>query len=144
MVGCTLAFASPLMAHDEGHGPKLADTGNFGGIITAVVEAKDASKGAAAPLVYKAELTRSEDKTVRIYVYGLDMKALPATQLGPKAEAKIITMVGGKESVTPFSLTLENNAYVGKMPAPAGKPYNIDVTFKSGNKDLLAAFDNLD
>ena len=144
MVVCTLAFASPLMAHDEGHGPKLTDTGKFGGILTAVVEAKDASKGSAAPLVYKGELTRSEDKTVRVYIYDKDMKALPTTQFNPKAEAKIIAMVGGKETVASFALTFENNAYVGKMPEPSSKPYNIDVTFKSGDKDLLAAFDNLD
>jgi hypothetical protein len=144
MVGCALAFSSPLMAHDEGHGPKLTDTGKFGGILTAVVEAKDASKGNAALLVYKGELTRSEDKTVRVYVYDKDMKMLPATLLNPKAEAKILTMVGGKETVTPFVLTFENKAYVGKMPEPSGKPYNIDVTFRSGDKDLLAAFDNLD
>lgn len=144
LFGCLLTLSTPLMAHDEGHGPKVTDTGNFGGIITAVVDANDASKGNAAPLVYKSELTRSEDKTVRVYIYNTDMKALPAAELNPNAEAKIIATVGGKETVTPFVLTFENNAYIGKMPEPAGKPYNIDVTFKSGDKNLLAAFDNLD
>lgn len=144
MVGSLLALPASIMAHDEGHGPKVTDTGNFGGILTAVVDANDTSKGNSAALVYKGELTRSEDKTVRVYIYSTDMKALPVNELDPKAEAKIIATVGGKETVTPFALTFENNAYIGKMPEPAGKPYNIDVTFKSGDKNLLAAFDNLD
>jgi hypothetical protein len=144
LISCFLLISGPLLAHDEGHGPKLTDTGKFGGVLTAVVEAKDASKGASAPLVYKGELTRSEDGTVRVYIYTGDMKILPSTLLGSKAEAKLLSMVGGKETITPFSLTFAGNAYVGTMPKPGSKPYNIDVTFKAADKDLLAAFDHLD
>jgi hypothetical protein len=141
-----LAIATPVLthAHDEGHGPKLTDTGNYGGLITAVVEAKDASKGAQAPLVYKAELTRSEDGTVRLYVYDKTLKPLPVESLDKTAKAMVIATKGGKEVTAPFTLTLEGNSFVGKAPTPASKPFNIDVTFKTKDKDLLAAFDNLD
>lgn len=144
IAGCTIFGSSPVWAHDGGHGPQLTDTGMFGGLMTAVVEAKDASKGAAAALVYKGELTRSADKTVRVYVYGTDMKLLPAAHLDAKATAMLIATVGGKETATPFPLVLEKNAYVGKMPEPAGTPYNIDVRFRAGSRELLAAFDGLD
>lgn len=139
-----VAIATPIWAHDGGHGPKLTDTGNYGGVMTAVVEAKDAAKGAHAPLVYKAELTRSEDGTVRVYVYDNTLKPLPAEALAKTGKATVIAMKGGKEVTAPFTLTVEGKAFVGKAPAPAAKPFNIDVTFTSKDKELLAAFDNLD
>ncbi|MBI4346246.1 MAG: hypothetical protein HY553_05285, partial [Elusimicrobia bacterium] len=63
------ALASAAYAHDEGHGPKLTDQPPQGGVLTAVVEAKDAKLGPAAALVYKAELVRSDDGTVRVTLY---------------------------------------------------------------------------
>ncbi len=144
LLAACLAWTSPLLAHDEGHGPKLTDTGNYGGVLTAVVESKDASKGAKAPLVYKAELTRSEDGTVRVYVYDQKMKPLPADTLDKTASANVISSKGGKIVSTPFSLNLDGASYIGKAPAPASKPFSIDVTFKSKTQELLAAFDNLD
>ena len=144
MGALALFCASTALAHDGGHGPQLTDTGKFGGVITGVVETKDAAKGAHAALVYKAELVRSDDQTVRVYVYDKTMKIIPGAQLGAKAEANIIALAGGKQSATPFALTLENNVFVGKMPKPAAKPYHIEVAFKLTDKHLLAAFDNLD
>lgn len=139
-----LAWTSPLLAHDEGHGPKLTDTGSYGGVITAVVESKDAPKGAKAPLVYKAELTRSEDGTVRVYVYDKTMKPLPADTLNKTASAVVISTKNGKDVTTPFSLNLDGASYSGKAPQPSSKPFSIDITFKSKTQELLAAFDNLD
>jgi hypothetical protein len=139
-----IAIATPALAHDEGHGPKLTDTGKYGGVITAVVESKDAALGTKAPLVYKAELTRSEDGTVRVYLYDAAMKPLPVESLEKTAKATVIAVKGGKEVTAPFALTLEGNSFVGKAPAPAAKPFNIDVILKGGGKELLAAFDNLD
>ena len=138
------AIATPVFAHDEGHGPKLTDTGNYGGVITAVVESKDAGKGAQAPLLYKAELVRSEDGTVRVYVYDKNLKPLPVESLEKTAKAVVISSKGGKEITTPFTLNLEGISLVGKAPPPAAKPFNIDLTFKTKDKELLAAFDNLD
>lgn len=144
LLAACLAWTSPLLAHDEGHGPKLNDTGSYGGVLTAVVESKDAPKGTKAPLVYKAELTRSQDGTVRLYIYDQAMKPLPADTLNKTASANVISSKGGKVVATPFSLNLEGASYVGKAPPPATKPFSIDVTLKSKTQELLAAFDNLD
>lgn len=139
-----LALSVPALAHDGGHGPKLADTGQYGGLVTAVVDKKDAGLGAKAPLVHKAELARSEDGTVRVYLHDKDMKALPAGSVDPTATALVIAMKDGKEVVMPFELKLEGNAFVGKLPAIPARPYNIDVTYKAKDRELLSAFDNLD
>lgn len=139
-----ISFTGLSFAHEGGHGPAVTDTGSFGGIIAAVIEAKDEAKGEKAVLVYKAELTRAADKTVRVYIYSKDMKLLSANQLNSQAEAKIISKISGKEITKSFPLVFENNAYVGKMPEPAGKPYNIDILFTSDGKNLLAPFDGLD
>ena len=139
-----LAWAIPVLAHDEGHGPKLNDTGNYGGILTAVVESKHAPLGAKAPLVYKAELTRSEDGTVRVYVYDAAMKPLSQDMLPKTAQAFLITSQADKEVKTPFFLSLGEANFIGKAPTPASKPFSIDVSFKTKDKDLLAGFDNLD
>lgn len=144
LLAACLTWTSPLLAHDEGHGPKLTDTGNYGGVITAVVESKDAPKGAKAPLVYKAELTRSEDGTVRVYVYDKMMKPLPGDTLAKTASAIVISSKSGKEVTTSFILNLEGAGFIGKAPPPASKPFSIDITFKSKTQELLAAFDNLD
>ncbi|HKX12203.1 MAG TPA: hypothetical protein VJP40_03550 [bacterium] len=143
-LAAVLAWSSPALAHDEGHGPQLTDTGNYGGVITAVVESKNASQGKKAPLVYKAELSRSEDGTVRVYIYDQAMKPLPAGTLENNAKANVISPKGGSFKTEPFSLNLEGQAYTGKAPQASGKPFSIDVTFKTKTQELLAAFDNLD
>lgn len=139
-----MTFSLTAKAHDEGHGPKLADVGSYGGLVTAVVEKKDAGLGANAPLVHKAELARSEDGTVRVYIYDKDMKPLPLTGFDKTANALLMAMKDGKEVTVPFALQIEGTTYIGKAPAAPGKPYNIDVTYKANGKDLLSAFDNLD
>lgn len=137
------ASATPVLAHDEGHGP-ITDAGNYGGVITVVVESKGAPKGTEMPLVYQAELTRSEDGTVRVYVYDKIMKPFLSESLGKTANALVISPKDGKEIKTPFTLILEGTAFVGMAPKPAGKPFRIDVTFKAGDKEFLASFHNLD
>lgn len=139
-----IALTTPALAHDEGHGPKLSDTGQYGGTVTAVVESKNAALGPKAPLLYKAELVRTEEGVVRVYFYDTAMKALPLTDFDKTGKANLIAMSGGKETVTSFPLTWEGNSLTGKAPKPASKPYNIDVLVKMKEKELLAAFDHLD
>lgn len=138
------SLSLPAFAHDEGHGPKLTDAGRMGGVTTAVVLAKDAKLGPKAPLVYKAELTRSEDGTVRVYLYDKDMKPLDASVLPKTADAVLQSRKGKKWTSVPFKLTRGADGYEGKAPKPAGKPFNIDVKIKEGKRELLAAFDGLD
>lgn len=138
------ALASAAYAHDEGHGPKLTDQPPQGGVLTAVVEAKDAKLGPAAALVYKAELVRSDDGTVRVTLYDKKLKPLEATRFDAKAGGLLIVERKRRVTTKKFELKLEDGSFVGKLPKPAGKPYNIDVTLTEGKRKLLAAFDNLD
>lgn len=138
------SLAVPALAHDEGHGPKTTDAGKMGGVMTAVVLAKEAKLGPKAALVYKAELTRSDDGTVRVYLYDADMKPLDPARFAKSAKAVLETHKKKKTTKTPFTLTLEDGSFKGKAPKAASKPFNIDAVFKEGDKELLAAFDNLD
>ena len=135
---------SSVLAHDEGHGPKLTDMAKQGGVLAPVVEAKDHELGAKANVVYKAELVRSEDGTVRVYLYDKDMKALDLKGFDKKASGVVEVVKKGKVSKTPFSLELKGGAFAGKPPKPSRKPFNIDVTLVEGKRKLLSAFDNLD
>lgn len=144
MMALVMSVASFALAHDEGHGPKLSDTGKFGGLVSAVVLKADAKKGAKAALVYKAELVRSTDGTARVYLYDTTMKQLDLKGFDTKGSALVITTVKGKSKETKFALDLKDNSFIGKMPKVTKKPYNIDVTVKQDGKELLSAFDNLD
>ena len=145
MIMALVMCASGLvLAHDEGHGPKLSDTGKFGGIVSAVVLKADAKKGAKAALVFKAELVRSADGTARVYLYDSTMKQLALKGFDAKGSALVITTVKGKSKESKFAIELKDNSFIGKMPKVAKKPYNIDVTVKQDGKELLSAFDNLD
>jgi hypothetical protein len=144
VIAAVLVSAISAQAHDEGHGPKLADTGKYGGLTSAVVAREDAKLGPKAALVHKAELVRSADGTVRVYIYDQTMKQLDLKSFDKAAAASIGAKVKGKWKTTSFSLDQKDGAFVGKMPKPESKPYSIDVTLKEGAKDLLTAFDNLD
>lgn len=138
------ALAAPAFAHDEGHGPKTTDAGKMGGVITAVVLAKEAKLGPKAALVYKAELTRTDDGIVRVYLYDAEMKPLDPARFNATARAVLESHKKKKTFKTPFTLKLVDGAFTGKAPKAASKPFNIDAIFKEGDKELLAAFDNLD
>ncbi len=139
-----MSLASVVYAHDEGHGPKLADTGKYGGLVSAVVLKADAKKGSSAALVHKAELVRTADGSTRVYLYDAKMAPLDLKGFDVKASASLASKVKGKWKNTAFELELKENSFVGKMPKVASKPYDIDVTIKQDGKELLTAFDNLD
>jgi len=138
------SLAGPALAHDEGHGPKLTDQGQQGGVVSPVIDKKELSKGAKAAVVYKAELVRSEDDQVSVYLYDQQMNPLDTAKLGKSAKGVVETHTKGKATTVPFTLNLAEGAFTGKSPKPARKPFNIDVTFTEGTRALLAAFDNLD
>ncbi len=142
LVLCAM-LASVAIAHDGGHGPKVTDTGKYGGLISGVVLKSDFAKGEKAELVYKAELSRAEG-TLRLYLYDKDMKALDLKAFEPSAKGVLGTRVKGKWTETPLQLELKGNAFLGKMPKPKGRPYNIDLTLSGNGQELLTAFDNLD
>ncbi len=144
MFALVLSLSGLTYAHDEGHGPKLADAGKYGGIVSGIVLEVDAKKGAEAALVHKAELVRSTDGTVRMYLYNAKMEPLNLKDFQPKATATLAAKVKGKWKDVGFPLELKDNSFTGKMPKPHGKPFNIDVVLTENGKKLLTAFDNLD
>lgn len=139
-----LVISSASVAHDGGHGPKLSDTGKYGGLVSPVVAKSESSKGEKAALIYKAELVRSADGNVSIYLYDSAMKPLDIKSFNGKATAILGAKTKGKWKEAGFELVAKDKAFEGKMPKPHGKPYNIDVTIKEKDKELLSAFDNLD
>lgn len=140
-----LISLTPLAsAHDGGHGPQLSDTGKFGGLVSPVVKKADAKLGSKATLVHKAELARASDGTVRVYLYDSEMKPLDLKEFDKTPSASLASKSKGKWVDTAFNLELKDGTYIGKMPKPQSKPYNIDVTFKKSGTELLSAFDNLD
>lgn len=139
-----LALSLNAFAHDEGHGPKLTDAPKQGGLVASVVLAKDAGLGPKAPMKYKAEIVRSQEGIVRVYIYDQKMEALKAGTFVPKASANLITEKKGKFTEQKFDLTWKEDHFEGKSPKPARKPYNIDVKVMEGHTELLVAFDNLD
>ncbi len=143
LVAALLTLSSAI-AHDEGHGPKLTDSPQQGGVVSPVIDAKEASKGAKAAVVHKAELVRSEDGTVRVYFYDKEMKALDLAKVEKTAQGVIEFKKNKKWNKTPFTLNQEEGAFVARAPLPPSKPFNIDVRVKEAGKELLVAFDNLD
>jgi hypothetical protein len=140
-----------VLAHDEGHGPKSTGVRpNKGGIVSAVVNKKDSGKGAKAEGIYWAELIRSGEGTVEIFIYKKDLDKdgrlvpLSLETFAQKAEAELQAKVKGKWKKSSFDLKMIESAFVGKMPKPESSPFNIDVTLKEGKTELLSAFDNLD
>ena len=144
MLFLALTLTLNVFAHDEGHGPKLTDAPKQGGVVTSVVLAKDAGKGTKADLIYKAELVRSSDGTVRVYYYDKEMNPLKSSSMKTEAKAILITEKKGKVTTQNFDLKYVEDHFEGKSPKPAKKPYNIDVKVMDGDRELLAAFDNLD
>jgi hypothetical protein len=143
-VALGLSLSAPSIAHDEGHGPMLTDQGKQGGVMASVIDVKDSKKGAKAAVVYKAELVRSEDGTVRVYLYDKAMTPLDLAKFDAAAKGIVETEKKKKFTRTPFSLKQEDGAFVGTAPKAPMKPFNIDVTLKEGTRELLTAFDNLD
>jgi hypothetical protein len=139
-----LVLSASAFAHDEGHGPKLTDAAKQGGIVSPVIDAKEASKGAKASVVHKAELVRSEDGTVRVYLYDQEMNLLDLSKFEKSAKGVLEFKKSKKWVKTPFTFNQEEGAFVANAPKAGSKPFNIDVHVKEEGKELLAAFDNLD
>jgi hypothetical protein len=139
-----LGLSLSAFAHDEGHGPKLKDVGRRGGRVTAVVMAKDAGMGAKAPLVHKGEIVRSKNGTVKVFFYNADMGPLKLDGFAKTAKAVLISGKAGKETEKTFELTFHDDHFMGTAPKADSRRYNIDVKVMEGDKELLAAFDNLD
>lgn len=139
----SLGLLSTAQAHDEGHGPKLSDSGKFGGVLASVVAKADADKGSGAQATNKAELVRSSD-TARLYVYDKAMKPADLKGFDAKATGVVWSGAKGKKKKSEFALEQKDGAFIGALPKGIVAPYTVEVFLKAGGKELLAAFSNLD
>lgn len=138
-----MLFSLQLFAHDEGHGPKLIETGNYGGIVAALIEEKNIGNE-EAEIKFKGEIVINKKYEVRFYIYDKEMKQQRLKTFPESIKADVEIKIAGKFQRTPFELTKKGNNYYAQMPKPAKKPYNIDVYMEHDDKKLFVGFSNLD
>ena len=141
-----IIFLSPVIfAHDGGHGPKLTDGPKQGGTIAPVVNFNEAHKGADAQLQFKSEFVRSEDGTLRLFIYDKDLNPVALTAFDKAAKGVVEVLKKGKVTKKlNFDLTQQEGAFVGKAPRSPSKPYNIYVILKSNKKEYLTELSHVD
>lgn len=143
-IALMMSLTASVIAHDGGHGPKITEAAKNGGVVAPVIKTTDLKSGAKATVQYKAELVRSDDGTVMVYLFDSAMKPLPLTSFEKNAKADLEYKKKGKWVKLPFELTLDGETYKGKAPTPPQKPFNIDIHLNDGKDALLVAFDRLD
>jgi len=135
-----LCFSS--FAH-EGHGEMPVEPAKYGGILGNVVsEAEMLAKNKNNPAVMKAEIVRSEDGTIRLYLY--DLKMAQSKLEGISKGAKGVVDNTKAKTKDAFALQNHGDHLIGKIPKQKKKPFNIYVTFSKGAEKLFVGFDNLD
>lgn len=132
-----------VFAHEGHHEQKHSGVGKFGGVMTPVTHPEDVWKGTKSE-IDTVELVRSADGTVRLYLYSIDKKKSDVKKLAPKAMASIVIKIKGQDKATSFDVALADGVYIGKMPKPSKKPFDLVVTFKQDDKPITAEFHDLD
>ena len=137
-----ILFSFSLFAH-EGHGEMPTESSKYGGVMGNVVsESKMMKKEKNNPPLMKAEIVRSDDGMVRLYLYDLKMNLL--TDKDFLKDAQGILENNKAKTKDQFSLTLHGNHYMGKIPKQKRRPFNIYISFSKGPEKLFVGFDNLD
>jgi hypothetical protein len=144
LMSLMLTAATSVFAHDEGHGPKLTESGKYGGVLASMIEEKDIDQGAKSQRVYKAELVKSEDNEISVYIYDEKMNLVPMTKFKKEGRGSLEIFKNNKPVIQDFKLSTTSNHFQGKAPRPEKRPFNIDVRVEEGNRKLFVAFDNLD
>ena len=138
----TLFMSLSAIAH-EGHGEMPVEPAKYGGVLGNVVsEKKMKEKVKHNPALMKAEIVRSEDGMVRVYLYDLNMNAFKTESFS--SEAKGTVENNRAKTNQNFTLKAHGDHYMGKMPKQKKKPYNVYLTFKKGSESYFVGFDNLD
>src|SRR5690606_7583915 len=117
----------------EGHGEMPTEPAKYGGVLGNVVsETKFQKKEKGNPILLKAELVRSADGTVRLYLYDLDMKELKVSDFSE--EARGIVENERAKTEQKFSLKSHRDHYLGKMPLQKKRPFNVYLHFSKGEQ----------
>lgn len=142
LVILTLLFSALTFAH-EGHGEMPTELSKFGGIMGNVVsESKMEAKVKNNPPLMKAEIVRSEDGTVRVYLYDLNMKQMKVDGLSKEAKGTVDNRKA--KTKDKFTLMAHGDHFMGKIPKQKKRPFDIYLTFSQGTEKLFVGFDNLD
>lgn len=138
----TIFLSVTGFAH-EGHGEAPTDPAKYGGILANVVsEARMQKKEKNNPALLKAEVVRSEDGTLRLYVYDLTMKPQDLKVFAAEASGVVEnTKAKTKDS---FKLGVHGNHFMGQLPKQKKRPFNLYITLQRGTEKLFVGFDNLD
>lgn len=130
-----------LSAH-EGHGEAPKDPSRFGGQLSNVVDAKKVSSKTQNPPLFKSELIRSDDGTLRLYIFDLKMKSIDLSTFSPKMEG-ILENVKNKINLS-FQLEKHGDHFMGKMPKVTKRPFNLFFKVVNNKQELFVGYDNLD
>lgn len=130
-------------AHDEGHGPSLIETGNYGGIMAAIMLENDIGNE-EAKIHYKGELVINKKYEARFYIYDDKMKQQKLKGFPEKIRGDVEIKIAGKFKKDSFEFVKKGNNYYAQIPKPAKKPYNIDIYMSHESKNLFVGFSNLD
>lgn len=142
LVSLALLFSTLAFAH-EGHGEMPTELSKFGGIMGNVVsETKMEAKVKNNPPLMKAEIVRSEDGTVRVYLYDLSMKQIKLDGLSKEAKGTVENRRA--KTKDKFTLMAHGDHYMGKIPKQKKRPFDIYLTFTKGSEKFFVGFDNLD
>ena len=131
-------------AHEGGHGPTSNDTGKFGGIMANVLDEADFNKGLKNKVYYKAELVRSENNEVFLYLYDHHMHLVNITKFNANVQGFVEYKKDNKFERIPFALSAQKKHFKGHIQEIIRRPFNLDFIVTEGNKKFITSFENLD
>ena len=154
-LGAALSLFTSLtvFAHEGGHHPTVTDSGRYGGLVTAITEKPshhdhhdhhDHDHTDETTSKFKAELVRSTDHTVHLYIYTETMTPADPKSLGNEVKSSLVQGASKKTKKEGFSLKFDGKSYKGSSPAVVHKPYSMEFTILINGKENQATFSNLD
>lgn len=139
------ALSLTVLAHDEGHGPKVKDAGLYGGILASVMPEAELKKNHHAKASFKAELIRAQDGKLSLYFHNIDMKPANLNEFADEVVVKMEVKKAGKyQYVGEFMLKKVSNHFTGQLPTVRTRPFNLDVFPVVNKQKLFVGFSNLD
>lgn len=137
-------LGAPLLAHDEGHGPKLTDPAKYGGKVAPVILKSDVKKGRKATMHYKAEVTKNSSGTLRIYLYDKDMKILSDMRVSDLGGIVYYRdQISGKGKNVKLNFNQANKEIKTNLPTEVQGRFDFDFTFKTNKGVYFVAFDGM-
>ena len=144
IVSASLCLIPPLVAHDEGHGPKLTDPAQYGGKVAPVIFKSDVSKGRKATMHFKAEVTKNASGKMRVYLY--DTKMVLLDKIAIKQPNGIIYYKDkktGKGKKVTLKVSQQKSEIYTQLPKEIRGKFDFDFTFETDKGAYFVAFDGM-